>query len=349
MTPNPGSFNSPLRLLQIIFFTIVFMYFGQTLFIPLSFALLISLILYPICQWMEKHKMSRSLATAISVAIVICLFILLFWAVLWQLNYLKNDLPFIVQKIKGLLQQSQKSINEDIGVSMGLEPDWLEKIVRNSGNNISSFLQSSFKSAGNFIFSLFIVPVFIALFLYHREQFVLFLNVVFGEKYHSRLHIVLRESSYAYYKYVIGVIKVYLIVGTLNSIGLLVLGIEHAVFFGMLAAFMTIIPYIGIILSALLPVSVAWATKDSLIYPLGIIAIFSFVQYLESSVIFPKVVGQQLNVSTWAILVALTAGGIIWGVSGMVLFIPFIAILKIISDKVEEWAPLNILLSRKGK
>lgn len=349
MTQNPGIFSSSLRLLQIIFFAILFMYFGQILFIPLSFALLISLILYPFCQWIEKHKMGRSLATAISLAVVIFLFVLLIWAIIWQLNYLKNDLPFIVQKLKSLIQQSQKSINENIGASIGLKPDWMENIILNSGNNISSFLQTSFRSMGNLIFSLFIIPVFTALFLYHREQFVLFLNAVFGEKYRSRLHIVLRESSYAYYKYVIGVAKVYLIVGALNSVGLLLLGIEHAVFFGMLAAFMTIIPYIGIILSALLPVSVAWATKDSLIYPLGIIAIFSFVQYLESSVIFPKVVGQQLNVSTWAILVALTAGGIIWGVSGMILFIPFIAILKIISDKIEEWAPLNILLSRKGK
>ena len=128
---------------------------------------------------------------------------------------------------------------------------------------ISVLFYSLLLKARAILYSLFfIIPVFTALFLYHREQFVLFLNAVFGEKYHSRLHIVLRESSYAYYKYVIGVIKVYLIVGTLNSIGLLVLGIEHAVFFGMLAAFMTIIPYIGIILSALLPVSVAWATKD---------------------------------------------------------------------------------------
>lgn len=73
---------------------------------------------------------------------------------------------------------------------------------------------------------------------------------------------------------------------------------------------------------------------------------FAIVQYLEANVIFPKVVGVQLNVSTWAMLVAVIAGGILWGVSGMVLFIPFVALLKIGSDYVEEWKPLNILLSR---
>ena len=141
----------------------------------------------------------------------------------------------------------------------------------------------------------------------------------------------------------------YLVVGTLNSIGLLLLGVDHAILFGMLTAFMTMIPYVGIIISSLLPITVAWVTTNSVFYPLGVIAIFAFVQYLENSVIFPKIVGQQLNVSSWAILVALIAGGIVWGVSGMVLFMPFVAILKIISGYIEEWKPLNILLSRDEK
>ena len=63
--------------------------------------------------------------------------------------------------------------------------------------------------------------------------------------------------------------------------------------------------------------------------------------------IFPKVVGTQLHVSTLAMLVAVIAGGIIWGVAGMVLFIPIVASLKIISDNIEEWKPINLLLSRK--
>jgi predicted PurR-regulated permease PerM len=80
---------------------------------------------------------------------------------------------------------------------------------------------------------------------------------------------------------------------------------------------------------------------------LGIIAIFSLVQYLEANVIFPKVVGAQLGVSTLVILVSIVLGGIIWGVAGMVLFIPFAAIAKIISDHIEELKPISLLLSRK--
>jgi predicted PurR-regulated permease PerM len=136
-------------------------------------------------------------------------------------------------------------------------------------------------------------------------------------------------------------------VGILNSIGLLALGVKHAILFGMLCSIMTIIPYVGIVVSALLPISVAWITTNSVWYPLGVIAVFSFVQYLEANVIFPKVVGTEIHVSTWATLVAIIAGGILWGVSGMILFIPFVAILKIVTDHIDEWKPLNSLLSRQ--
>jgi predicted PurR-regulated permease PerM len=141
-------------------------------------------------------------------------------------------------------------------------------------------------------------------------------------------------------------ILVYTIVGILNSIGLMALGIKHAILFGMLTAIMTIIPYAGIVISAALPISVAFITTNSIWYPIGVILVFSFVQYLEANVIFPKVVGIQLNVSTWAMMVAILAGGIIWGVSGMILFIPFVAILKIIASHIKELEALHILLNR---
>lgn len=93
--------------------------------------------------------------------------------------------------------------------------------------------------------------------------------------------------------------------------------------------------------------SVAFITKDSIWNPIGVIGVFAFVQYLEANVIFPKVVGKQLDLSTWATLVAIVAGGIIWGIAGMILFIPMVAILKIIAQNVPEWEPLYILLNRK--
>jgi predicted PurR-regulated permease PerM len=216
-----------------------------------------------------------------------------------------------------------------------------------SASNLGGVLLAAWNALVNTLFYLFLMPVFSALFLYNRSTFVKYLQLTIGKRYKIQLQQILQQMVHTYSRFINGMVLVYLIVGTLNSIGLLALGVKHALLFGMLTAIMTIIPYFGIIISSLIPISVAWLTMDSVWYPIGVVAIFSVVQYLEANVIFPKVVGTQLNLSTWATLVAVIAGGIIWGAAGMVLFIPILAILKIISDQIESWKPLNVLLRRE--
>lgn len=342
---NPA-YSSWLVVLQFLFFGLALLYFGRTLFITLSFGLLIALILYPPCNWLEKKKWSRSAAIALLLAAMLILFAAVMALLLWQLQHLKDDLPVLLDKLQNSIKQLQQWLAQNAGIIINHETNWLKSDSAGSGNNTGTIIKSIVSGAGSFFFSLFLIPVFTALFLYHREQFVNVLKAMLPEKNHEKLMLVIHEATFAYSNYIIGLIKVYIIVGILNSAGLLMLGIENAILFGMITAIMTMVPYVGIIISSLLPITVAWVTKDSIMYPLGVVAIFTVVQYLENSVIFPKVVGQQLNVSTWAILVALLAGGLLWGVAGMVLFMPFVAILKIISGHIEEWKPLHLLLSR---
>ncbi|MFM7900861.1 MAG: AI-2E family transporter, partial [Bacteroidota bacterium] len=134
---------------------------------------------------------------------------------------------------------------------------------------------------------------------------------------------------------------------TLNTIGLLVLGIPHAILFGFLTAFMTFIPYIGIIIASLLPISYAWITYDSAWYPLGVIAIFTFVQYLEANLIFPWAVSQRLKLNTLATLMVIILGGILWGAAGMILFVPFAAILRLVAERMDGWEGLARFLGQE--
>jgi predicted PurR-regulated permease PerM len=137
---------------------------------------------------------------------------------------------------------------------------------------------------------------------------------------------------------------VYAIVGTLNSIGLWFLGVPYAFLFGYLTAIMTFIPYVGIIVASVLPITYAWITYGVIWYPLGVIGLFTFVQYLEANIIFPWAVGQRLELNTLATLIVIVIGGIIWGASGMILFIPFAAILKLVADRMPGMEALAMFL-----
>lgn len=343
MQTNTSIFKPVVAWPQVILFSSLIFYWGKMLFIPLFFGLLIAIIMYPISKWLEGKGWSKILSITACLLIVAVLFAALLALLVWQLKVFSKDAPIILKQIESALQDFQQWLTENTKIKMDLQNTGEEKLT----SALSSLLRSGLHDTVNTLFILFLTPVYTALFMYHRRTGVQFLKSVIPARYQPHFDVILKQTIHTYFNYIRGMVLVYLIVGVLNSIGLLALGVNHAILFGMLCAIMTIIPYIGIFVSAMLPISVVWIETGNIWYPLGVVAVFGLVQYLEANVIFPKVVGTQLNVSTLAMLVAVIAGGIIWGVAGMVLFIPFVAILKIISDHIEEWKPVNLLLSRK--
>lgn len=335
-----------LKLLQIVVYGSLLLYFCSPLFIPVCYGLLIAIVLFPFNKWLERRRWPRSLAIAAGLLIVFIIFGIIISLLFIEIDVLRKEAPELLDKAKPSLLQLQHGIESALGVSVKSQNEWWQQLLHNLSGNTTTILQSLISATAGGLFTLFLVPVYAALFLYNRETFVQFLAKLVGSNHRRQLQVILTKTIHTYFHFIKGMILVYLIVGVLNSTGLLVLGIPHAILFGMLTAVMTIIPYVGIFISALLPISIAWITKDSIWYPLGVVAVFTFVQYLEANIIFPKVVATQLKVSTWATLVAIVAGGILWGVSGMILFIPFIGILKIVTEHIPEWEALNILLGR---
>lgn len=323
------------------------LYFGKGLLIPMSYGLFIAIIFYPLCLWLEIHKWPRSLAITLCLLIIATLFIALVSILIIQINVFRKDLPVLSQKLQPAIAASQKWIYNVFGAAASSQKGWWQTMLQHISNNAGNIAQNTLSITANSLFTLFIIPVYSALFLYNRETFVQFTEELAGGRYQLEIRKILHEVINTYFNFIKGMVMVYAIVGVLNSAGLMALGIRYAILFGMLTAIMTIIPYIGIFISALLPISVAWITKGSIWYPVGVIAVFGVVQYLEANLIFPKVVATQIKVSTWATLVAIIAGGILWGVSGMILFIPFAGVLKIISDHIPSWKPVNTLLGRR--
>ena len=335
---NDTLWKYPLTILSVAFI----LYFGSTLFIPLFFGLLIAIFMFPLCKWLEISGLNRSFSVGICLLIVTIFIAIFSIFIVWQIGIFAKDARAFSKDMVSIYQQFQLWMSNNTGLSFSKQSSLGDRF----GSAFLNLLGSGMRTTADTLFVLFLTPIYTALLLYHRGTFVRYLKTVSPARYKTKLDIILEQTIRTYFDYIKGMVLVYVCVGALNSIGLLLLGVDHAILFGVLCAIMTIIPYIGIIASALLPISVVWLQTSNVWYPIGVVAIFSVVQYLEANVIFPKVVGTQLNVSTMAILVAVIAGGIIWGVAGMILFIPFAGILKIVSDHIEEWKPINLLLIR---
>jgi len=123
------------------------------------------------------------------------------------------------------------------------------------------------------------------------------------------------------------------------------IGIDFPFLFGYLAAVLTIIPYIGTTIGGMLPTFYALVTYDSLWMPISVIALYLTIQTIEGNILTPKIVGNKVSLNPLFALISLLVGGLLWGIAGMILFIPIMAIVKVIFDHIESLQPYGILLS----
>lgn len=314
------------------------MYFGKIMFVPLFFAVLISFILYPICKWFEQKRIPRSAAITLSMILLTIPLIGVGYVLVMQVVEISRNWDIIVEKAR-LIPWFKDSTTANTAIPTE-KTDWINTLLFKNTSQVYTGVVVSMTT----LVQVVMVPIYAALILYQRERLVAFAQYLTPSAEPSRVKTILHETVITYYNYVKGMLIVYLVVGILNSVGLLLLGIPHAFIFGFSASIMTFIPYVGITISSIMPMVTAWALHDSIYYPLGVAAIFTFVQFLEANLIFPIAVSNRVRINMLFTLLAIFLGGIIWGAAGMILFVPFVAIAKLIADKTDKYKQIGAIL-----
>jgi predicted PurR-regulated permease PerM len=236
--------------------------------------------------------------------------------------------------------QASGTLEQDFGISVVEQNKFVGEFVRTVGTYLGSVLVST----TNTLSVLIQIPIYIFLILIYRDKFKDFFLSLLP---HDNEFTWKKDMEKVVQGYISGLTWVTLIIAALNSIGLLALGIDHAIFFGILSGVLTIIPYVGIIIGALFPLIMALITKDSIWSAVGVIIVFSVVQFLEGNFITPRITGSKVSINALAAIVALVLGGKILGIAGMILSIPAIGVLKIILSHSEHLKPFVILLEDK--
>lgn len=340
--------NQPLVVLQYIFFSVVLLYWGRPLFVPVCVALLISFILYPLCRWLERHRISRLMAIFTAITLSLLLVGALLGLLSYQFAAFMKEWPELSLKLDMLINQIDQSVSES-WLKVFLDPDegLIGTFIGFVSENVVPLIPRTIYQSSISMVLLVLIPIYVALILYYRDVLVAFLYKIFPETADKYIRDILPDVIVTYYNFIKGMGLVYLIVAILNSTGLALLGIPNPVFFGFVASLLTFIPYVGITIGALMPMAVAWLKYDSFVYPLGVAAIFVVVQILEANVIFPLAVSNRLKINALVTLMVIIGGGILWGAMGMILFLPLAAILKLVADQVEELRPVSILLGTR--
>jgi putative heme transporter len=324
------------KLLVVIALTIVATVLAQDIVVPFAFAGILSIVMLPVVKKLEERKVGTALSITIVLLTTVIILGVFIWLIINQVIGLINDLPNLQVQFETSVNQMSRTLRRDFGISTAEQKNMVSEMMK----SISTYLGGVLVSTTNTISTLVQIPIYIFLFLIYREKFRLF----FISFLKSEELVWKKDVERVIQGYISGLFLVTLIIAALNTIGLLALGIQHAIFFGILSGVLTIIPYVGIIIGALFPILMALITKDSIWYAIGVVIVFSIVQFLEGNFITPRITGSKVSINALAAIIALLIGGKLLGIAGMILAVPGIGLLKILLSHTNRLKPFVILL-----
>jgi predicted PurR-regulated permease PerM len=317
---------------------------AKAILVPIFIAGFLAVLISPFTSWLEKKHIPPAIAAIISLIFLLIILSGIIYFFYNQILSFSGDLAGLEARVSELAGKINQFTAEHFDGVVPISMDNIKEVLfQQIYDNINILTQGILATAGTLTL-VFIIPVYIFLFIYYRDFIIEFLKKVFAKKFEYKVAHAIKKTKEVVQRYIKGAFIVICILAILNSIALYSLGIKHAMLFAVFAAILNVIPYLGPFIGAIFPIAFALLTKDSLWYPFGVFLAFYVIQLFESNFFTPKIVGGQVSMNPLMTIIALFIGNFIWGLAGMILFIPGLAILKVIFDEVEGMEAYGFLL-----
>jgi len=326
-----------------IILIIISMYYLKPFLVPLSFSFILAVVLLPPTAFLERRGLSPVLSAFLTVSFTTVLVSGLIIAATWEVSVLSDNSTKLISKVETRINDCISSITdaypqlkEQKIINYRLRTgDILKKVGEKIGNSASGLV--------DFITSALLMPLFIFFLLCYRQFFRKFLHRVINSE-NKHVDQVLQKIHHVTRNYLMGMITVMIIVGILNTIGLVIIGVPYGAFFAILASLLMVVPYFGVFVGSLLPAMMALVTFDSPLPAIAVLVWMGTVQILEGNFITPYLMGSKVSINPFAAIISLILMGQLWNIAGLALAIPFVAILKIILDAIPATQPYGMLL-----
>ncbi|OHD72516.1 MAG: AI-2E family transporter [Spirochaetes bacterium RBG_13_68_11] len=320
------------------------MYIGRAIIVPFVFAVIFAIVLHPVVRFLIRRKIPRVIA--IIVTLFLAFLVLAACGVLLysQARRFAESWPMLVERFTTVLDQSIAWVSARFNVQARNIRAWIAKaqgeLVNTSGGAIGQMLVT----IGNGVTVALLVPVYMFMILFYQPLILEFIRRIFSVGHQGQVSQMVTQAKTVIQRYLVGLVIEVVIMATLNSVALLILGIDYAILLGVIGSLLNLIPLIGGIVAVVLPIMIALATKPSAWYVLYVIAAFSFIQLVDNNFIIPKIVASKVKINALFSILVVIAGNALWGIPGMFLSIPLLAMVKLLFDNIEPLKPWGFLL-----
>jgi len=328
--------------------TIAIFVLAKSFLIPFAWSLLIALASVRMLDRIEyKLKMKRIALTLSFVFLVLIFIVLLFYFFYIEISMIIAEMPELTERISALMHSFSQSLG-GYGISI---PDHISREnIQGYMSEHSDSITSTLAGFGQGLGKVFLVAIYLFFLIYYRDNYLHFMTLrdktpkkiqANRKRFNDILDII---NNFLY-----GLLIVTLIIGVMLYIIFLVIGLKYALFFAVLVALLTLIPYLGIPLGMVIVFLFGAVTNDGLLVPLLAVGGILLSNMAQENIFKPVIIGDKIKLNAFMIFFSVVIGGLIWGISGMILFMPLIGIIKLLLDRNESTKPLAVLFTHLPK
>lgn len=315
---------------------------------PIFFAILLAYLLYPLANFLEKNRVPRILANLISIILGIIVVAGGVFFIYSQLRIFVEDFPTLKMQALANVDTLEKWITETFGVSSLEQHEWVRERLSEFFESGAKFFGDAFTATTSTIAKIGLMPVYVFFMLYYRNKFKEFILQLVPNEKHQKTEKILSDVSFVTERYMSGVFVVVLILCILNSIGLMIVGLKYAILLGIISALFNFIPYFGTLIGGIVPLLYTLVISPHPEKAVGVIIFFIIIQFIENNILTPNITGGNVQLNPFITILSIIVGGMIWGIPGMFLIVPFLAMFKIFCEYVDGMQPYAYILGTRG-
>jgi len=323
---------------------VAILYIAQDIIVPIVFAIIFAILLHPVVNFFVQLKINRVVAIVLSLVITTLVIVGLVALLFTQASRFSETWPILVEKFTDTLNQIITGASGYLGIDPQKIHELLTKSIHELINTSNAAIGNALLTVGSGVMIMLLLPLYIFLILFYQPLILEFIRRLFVNSDQGQVSQIVKQTKTVIQRYLSGLMIEAVIVATLNTIVLFTLGIDYAILLGIIGALLNVIPYIGGLVAVALPMMVALATKTTAWYPLYVLIGYYIIQMIDNNVIVPYIVASKVKINALFSIIVVLAGNALWGVSGMFLSIPLLAIVKLFFDNIESLKPWGFLL-----
>jgi predicted PurR-regulated permease PerM len=345
---QPKIFKAAAVLAVIALATLILVY-AKPFLVPLTFAALLSMLLLPLTKWLQAKKFGQVPAILVSILLFLGFIALVIFFITSQVSDLASDSSKIEQQISLKYQEAQAFISEKIGIPREKQEAMMKEQQASSGGKMGKAITGFLAGVGGFLTDFVLVLVYIFLLIFFRDRLKGFLIRIVPDAHRDNALKTMSDVQQVSQKYLSGLALMIVMLWVMYGIGFTIAGVRSALFFAVLCGLLEIIPFVGNLLGTALTLGTSMMQGGSSNLLIGILVTYALVQFIQTYILEPLVVGAEVNINPLFTIVGLVGGEMLWGIPGMILAIPLLGITKIVCDHVEPLKPWGYLIGQEKK